>query len=399
MSKRRESHCLLSRDLTCADSCFDSWINSPASTIKRAVFLFSSSTLRRNKADSSSCCDLADNPRAVEQHRLASDANHQIAQETDAQRHDGGGMCKRLLAGCGKSLNRDDSPPQGLKPSLILPDLRGAKAPLYHSAAGFRDFFRSLLGLYAVCSAHPQVIAASAREAHENGSVLHVESTSSQVNQFGGYTGQNPEQFAGFVRSVAWDARLSDDQVLLGGDHLGPFPWRSESASVAMDKACALVRACVLAGYQKIHLDASMACADDPKPGLDERAVADRAAVLCETAENAFRELAPNSPPLLYVVGTEVPAPGGESVSEESISVTAAGRVQCTLDAFKRAFDKHRLEDAWERVIGLVVQPGVEFGESNVFDYDRRKTKALSVALPASPQLVYEAHSTDYPPA
>ena len=39
---------------------------------------------------------------------------------------------------------RDDSPPQGLKPSLILHDLRGAKAPLYHSAAGFRDFFRSL---------------------------------------------------------------------------------------------------------------------------------------------------------------------------------------------------------------------------------------------------------------
>src|SRR5438105_11498693 len=49
------------------------------------------------------------------------------------------------LTGCGKSLNRDDSPPQGLKPSLVLHDLRGAKAPLYHSAAGFRDFFRSLL--------------------------------------------------------------------------------------------------------------------------------------------------------------------------------------------------------------------------------------------------------------
>jgi len=137
-----------------------------------------------------------------------------------------------------------------------------------HAGGRLQDIIRrnrssEALGLYAVCSAHPQVIAASAREAHENGSVLHVESTSSQVNQFGGYTGQNPEQFAGFVRSVAWDAGLSDDQVLLGGDHLGPFPWRSESASVAMDKACALVRACVLAGYQKIHLDASMACADD----------------------------------------------------------------------------------------------------------------------------------------
>src|SRR5207245_5696687 len=57
------------------------------------------------------------------------------------------------LAGCGKSLNRDDSPPQGLKPSLILHDLRGAKAPLYHSAAGFRDFFRSLLerGRLVIC--------------------------------------------------------------------------------------------------------------------------------------------------------------------------------------------------------------------------------------------------------
>ncbi len=50
----------------------------------------------------------------------------------------------QVVEGCGKSLNRDDSPPQGLKPSLVLHDLRGAKAPLYHSAAGFRDFFRSL---------------------------------------------------------------------------------------------------------------------------------------------------------------------------------------------------------------------------------------------------------------
>ena len=35
--------------------------------------------------------------------------------------------------------------PQGLKPSLILRDLRGAEAPLYHGAAGVSEFFRSLL--------------------------------------------------------------------------------------------------------------------------------------------------------------------------------------------------------------------------------------------------------------
>jgi D-tagatose-1,6-bisphosphate aldolase subunit GatZ/KbaZ len=259
-----------------------------------------------------------------------------------------------------------------------------------------RNRLSEAFGVYAVCSAHPQVISAAAREACDNQSVLHVESTSSQVNQFGGYTGQNPEQFAAFVRAVGHDSGLSDDQVLLGGDHLGPFPWRRERGEIAMDKARGLVRACVLAGYQKIHLDASMACADDPKTGLDESTIASRAAVLCETAESAFHELPPNSPPLLYVVGTEVPAPGGESAAEESISVTEASHVQSTLDAFQRAFHTRGLNHAWEHVIGLVVQPGVEFGESSVFEYDRSKAKALSTELPASPPLVYEAHSTDY---
>src|SRR5690349_18633343 len=39
-------------------------------------------------------------------------------------------------------------------------------------------------GVYAVCSAHPDVIAASIQQAIADDSVLHVESTSSQVNQF-----------------------------------------------------------------------------------------------------------------------------------------------------------------------------------------------------------------------
>ncbi len=252
------------------------------------------------------------------------------------------------------------------------------------------------VGVYAVCSAHPDVIAAAAHEACENGSILHVESTSSQVNPLGGYTGQTPEQFAKFVEKLGRSAGLSRDRILLGGDHLGPFPWRREAVSGAMKKAHELVRACVLAGYVKIHLDASMACADDSVSGLDERTVAERAAALCETAENAFRELPANSPPLLYVVGTEVPAPGGESAAEESLSVTSTAHVQSTLEQFEQAFAARKLEYAWERVIGLVVQPGVEFGEWNVFDYDRRKAKPLTETLPATPQLVYEAHSTDY---
>jgi D-tagatose-1,6-bisphosphate aldolase subunit GatZ/KbaZ len=47
-------------------------------------------------------------------------------------------------------------------------------------------------------------------------------------------------------------------------------------------------------------------------------------------------------------------------------------------------------------VIGMVVQPGVEFGENLICNYDRQKATALSSALPQHPALVYEAHSTDY---
>jgi len=271
----------------------------------------------------------------------------------------------------------------------------------HHAGATLQAIIRRnrasrLGGEYAVCSAHPHVIAAAAHQARNDGSFLHVESTSNQVNQFGGYTGQTPEQFASFVHEIAQRAGLSKDKILLGGDHLGPYPWRGEFAAAAMEKAQSLVRSCVLAGYQKIHLDASMACGDDEKGALDEQTVADRAAVLCAAAESAFRELPSNSPPLLYVIGTEVPTPGGELGSEQSIAVTTPAHVDATLKTFHQAFTKYQLDDAWQRVIGLVVQPGVEFGDDNLFEYSRAKAQLLSVSLPATPELVYEAHSTDY---
>jgi D-tagatose-1,6-bisphosphate aldolase subunit GatZ/KbaZ len=252
------------------------------------------------------------------------------------------------------------------------------------------------VGIYAVCSAHPTVIAAAVQQALDDESVLHIESTSSQVNQLGGYTGQNPAQFAAFVHSAAQLAGLPPDRVLLGGDHLGPYPWREQPSAAAMQNACELVRACVLAGYNKIHLDASMACADDHESGPDENTVAHRAAILCRAAENAFHDLPSGSSPPLYVIGTEVPAPGGESVAGAPPAVTSADQIPRTLETFRAAFAEQNVTAAWERVIGMVVQPGVEFGESLIFDYDRQKARALSSALPKYPALVYEAHSTDY---
>jgi D-tagatose-1,6-bisphosphate aldolase subunit GatZ/KbaZ len=252
------------------------------------------------------------------------------------------------------------------------------------------------VGVYAVCSAHPTVITAAIRQAVEDESVLHVESTSSQVNQFGGYAGKTPSQFAEYVHSAAQRAGLPRERVLLGGDHLGPYPWREQPAALAMEKACELVRGCVFAGYNKIHLDASMACADDDESGPDGGTVAQRAAILCRAAESAFDKLPPGSSPPLYVIGTEVPAPGGESAAGTPPAISSASHVHDTLELFRAAFAEQNVSAAWERAIGMVVQPGVEFGENIIFDYDRRTTSVLSSALPEDPALVYEAHSTDY---
>jgi D-tagatose-1,6-bisphosphate aldolase subunit GatZ/KbaZ len=255
------------------------------------------------------------------------------------------------------------------------------------------------VGIYSICSANRYVLEAGILQARRDRSLLCIESTANQVNQFGGYTGQTPADFAAFVREVATAADFPPDQILLGGDHLGPLVWRHESAAAAMAKACELVRSCVNAGYMKIHLDASMHCADDPgdrHSPLPDEIVSARAAELCEAAEQAHRQLAARSPAPLYIIGTEVPIPGGEQLGSQPPATTRIEDLAATLHVAKQAFVARGLHSAWERVIAVVVQPGVEFGDSSVFAYDPKQARQLPQYAVEHWNRVYEAHSTDY---
>ena len=251
------------------------------------------------------------------------------------------------------------------------------------------------VGFFSVCSAHPWVLEAAIQQAVENDSYLSIESTSNQVNQFGGYTGDTPAEFADRLLELAQSLGLEEHRLLLGGDHLGPYPWRHLANATAMGNACQLVRECIFAGYSKIHLDASMRCADDA-PIISEEVIAHRAALLCQAAQMACEESGRDADSVMYVIGTEVPTPGGEQVDQSELRVTGTGAVQDTLDVTRKSFVKLGVEAAWERVVGLVVQPGVEFGDDTVRDYDRDQARALSQHLPLDPAIVYEAHSTDY---
>ena len=249
------------------------------------------------------------------------------------------------------------------------------------------------VGIYSLCSAHPLVIESAIHEAKLTDAPLLIEATCNQVNQYGGYTGMTPGAFRAFVQGIAERMSFPPDRLWLGGDHLGPSVWQDESAAEAMKRSEALVVQYVDAGFRKIHLDCSMSCADDPSP-LPEEIVASRAARLCAVAERAWHEQSGEPP--VYVIGTEVPTPGGATDDLQTLEVTRPESVEATIAAHRHAFDETRLADAWPRVIALVVQPGVEFDHHKVVDYEPEKARALSAFIARDPQLVFEAHSTDY---
>ena len=249
------------------------------------------------------------------------------------------------------------------------------------------------VGIYSLCSAHPLVLEAGVRLAAERGETLLVEATANQVNQMGGYTGMTPATFRAFVEDIAVRHALPVSQLVLGGDHLGPTVWRGETAEAAMQRSADMIKAYVAAGFRKVHLDCSMSCLGEPA-ALSDEVIAARAAQLCAAAEAAWRQ-AGGEPPL-YVIGTEVPTPGGAAERLHELAVTTPAAVDVTLEAHRSAFAARGLQDAWQRVLALVVQPGVEFDHRNVIDYVPSKARDLVRRAEREASLVYEAHSTDY---
>jgi D-tagatose-1,6-bisphosphate aldolase subunit GatZ/KbaZ len=257
-------------------------------------------------------------------------------------------------------------------------------------------------GIYSICSANKYVLHAAMLRARKDNSFLLIEATSNQVDQYGGYTGMNPSDFNNYVYTIAHEAGIPQSSLILGGDHLGPNVWQSQPANKAMINAKDQIQAYISAGFSKIHLDASMPLGDDKcdnKTPLEAELVANRSADLCKVAETSYNNLNTTEGfEPVYVIGTDVPIPGGATDSLEDIRITPVGEVEEIISLTKEAFYMNGLEDAWQRVIGVVVQPGVEFSDDEISEYDPLKASSLSTYIKKNPQLVYEAHSTDYQP-
>ncbi|MDR1509858.1 MAG: class II D-tagatose-bisphosphate aldolase, non-catalytic subunit [Synergistaceae bacterium] len=248
-------------------------------------------------------------------------------------------------------------------------------------------------GIYSVCCANPIVLEAAMNHAASEGTPILIEATSNQVNQYGGYTGMKPADFAALARNIADRSGFDPDNLILGGDHLGPLVWRGHSEAEAMPEAEKLIASYAEAGFTKIHIDTSMKLGDDPLDlPLDDDVIASRGARLCAVAESAGKTSKP-----VYVIGSEVPTPGGAAEKIDALTPTSPEAFKASRAAFEREFGRLGLNGALERVVAFVVQPGVDFNGDRIFDYDRSSASALAASLRDAPRpLVFEGHSTDY---
>ena len=246
------------------------------------------------------------------------------------------------------------------------------------------------IGLPCFCTANEHVLLAVLSYAKRTGLPTVIEATCNQVNQYGGYTGMSPADFMEWLSGMAADAGVPMNQLILGGDHLGPNVWKNEPLDVAMEKSRELVKSYVQAGFKKIHIDTSMACGGEPNPTFAQ--IAERAADLCEVAE----KYAPDPSKLFYIIGTEVPTPGGETEEPNTLDVTSVARFHDTIQTHRDAWNTRGLDAAWDRVVSVVTQPGVDFGHTSVYPFLPVKAAPLRDAIIDEVGLTYEAHSTDY---
>lgn len=271
------------------------------------------------------------------------------------------------------------------------------KHPIQHMMDQRRE--GKICGIESVCSANGFVLEVALKRSKLFNAPVLIEATANQVNQFGGYTGMYPKDFYEMVLKMAAEIGVPENHIILGGDHLGPLTWQNLPETEAMEKSETLVYQYARAGFTKIHLDTSMKVADDPEGLLSTETIARRGATLYKAAMKGYEDLKAEKPDAMrpvFVIGSEVPIPGGAQEAEDTLAVTKPEAFRDTVATYRRVFKEEGIEDGMNDVVAVVTQPGVEFGDDQVFLYDHDAATELCAALNEFPEVCFEGHSTDY---
>ncbi|NMB18258.1 MAG: class II D-tagatose-bisphosphate aldolase, non-catalytic subunit, partial [Erysipelothrix sp.] len=139
---------------------------------------------------------------------------------------------------------------------------------------------------------------------------------------------------------------------------------------------------------------------DSTTERLSDETIARRSAILAKSCLQAFDDLKKEDKDAVFpvfIIGSEVPIPGGLQEQEETLQVTSPEDFETTYETFRKVFEDHDVMEVFNKVIAIVVQPGVEFGDDDLFFYDREKAIDLVNTLKNNYEtLAFEGHSTDY---
>lgn len=251
------------------------------------------------------------------------------------------------------------------------------------------------MGVYSACTANEVVIRTVLKKALASNTVAVIEATANQVDQNGGYTGMTPENFKDMVYRLADEVGIEHDRIILGGDHLGPLTVSHLDESEAMAYAKELVKAYTLAGFTKLHIDTSMkVSSDDQNERLSDETIARRACELIQATEEAWSTLPEPKCKIAYIIGSEVPIPGGAQEITE-MQVTSVEDFYKTAETFQELMKEYEL-NIFDQVVAIVVQPGVEERDAESVRYNRENAAELTASLLKYDPMVFEGHSSDY---
>jgi len=193
--------------------------------------------------------------------------------------------------------------------------------------------------LFAACPNSEAVLKAALLAAKRANAPIKLAATLNQVDLDGGYTKWSQERFVQrtfeFAQEVGYEG-----PVVIALDHGGPYlkdlhriqNWPFERAMAAVKES---LSACLLAGYDLLHIDATVDPAFEDRASVPMEVVVDRTVELIEHVEYVRTER--QLPPVSYEVGTEE-VEGGMTEPED---------FRRFLELLKEQLLRHNLRDVW----------------------------------------------------
>ena len=213
-----------------------------------------------------------------------------------------------------------------------------------------------------------------------------IECTSNQVNQDGGYTNKTPKKFIKEISNLRKKIKLSKNRLFIGGDHLGPLPWKKKNKQLAIKNSIKLIESFLKEKFCKIHIDTSIKCRDDKI--FNNEIIFERTKQILENIKIKKR-----INDKFLIIGSEVPISG--SGDNKRVVLTTKKQIKNECIKFRQVLKGSKLDK--NRKFGLVVEPGMKYmhkflKKPNLKNFSDKKI------FSEKNNFVFEAHSTDYQP-